>query len=155
MSAACFTGHRQLPPYESAAYAALMCALDSAISDAVSHGITAFLSGGACGFDLLAAERVLAYRAEQATPKLHLIIPYNGFISTFPDAEQARYHRIAAYADDVTSVFPGAGIAAYRQRNQRLVDAAERCIAYLRNEKSGTGQTVRMAVRKGIPIVYL
>ena len=155
MSTACFTGHRRLPPRGCAEYAALISALDAAIADAVSHGVTCFFCGGACGFDLLAAERVLIKKAGGSSPEIHVIIPYSGFISAFPHAEQARYHRVAACADSVTSVYPNADAAAYRQRNQRLIDAADRCIAYLREEKSGTGQTVRMAVRKGIPVTYL
>lgn len=155
MSTACFTGHRRLPPRGSAEYVALICALDAAIADAVSHGVTCFVCGGACGFDLLAAERLLAGKAESLSPALHVIIPFDGFISTFPQAEQERYHRIAACADSVICVYPNADSAAYRQRNQRLIDASDRCIAYLREEKSGTGQTVRMAVRKGIPVTYL
>ena len=42
-----------------------------------------------------------------------------------------------------------------KERNSRLVNKADICICYLKNKRTGTGQTVRMAETKGIDVINL
>ena len=43
----------------------------------------------------------------------------------------------------------------YALRNEYLVNHADVCIAYVRNRKSGSGQTLKMAEKKGLTILLL
>ena len=73
----CFTGHRpeklKLPERE------VRKRLEAEIQKAVYAGFTTFISGGAKGTDLIAAEIVLNHR--QTDPRLKLIcaLPHEGF----------------------------------------------------------------------------
>ena len=69
---ACFTGHRIL-----GAQAARMLPerLDNVIRRLYGEGIRFFYAGGAVGFDMIAAERVLAMKKELPEIRLLLALP--------------------------------------------------------------------------------
>ena len=52
-----------------------------------SEGFRFFLSGMACGFDLAAAEAVLALRGECAGMELVAVVPFAGQPESFSDAD--------------------------------------------------------------------
>lgn len=151
----CFTGHRALPEEGTPAYARLVTALDAAIDDAIAAGCTAFIAGGAAGFDTLCAERVLLRKAKTGAVTLSVYLPYAGFGSGFPAPERKRALRVREACDRTVVVSERAYALCYAMRNKRMVADADAVIAYLREPKSGTGQTVRMAKEKGVPVTFL
>ena len=68
----CFTGHRKIPPEQADALARQ---LRSTLIRLVEEGYIYFGAGGALGFDTLAAQTVLALRAEYPQIKLILVLP--------------------------------------------------------------------------------
>ena len=68
----CFTGHRSIP---EEARASLANELDRVIADLYSLGADTFISGGALGFDLIAACRTARFRAENDGVRLVLALP--------------------------------------------------------------------------------
>ena len=87
-----FTGHRT---YGGEADALLR----DTVRQLYARGMRTFLSGMAPGFDLAAAEVVLACRAECAELRLVAVIPFAGQELRFPAAERQRFRRIVAAAD--------------------------------------------------------
>jgi len=70
-NACCFTGHREIPPEDREP---LRTALLSEIQRLYAEkGVTEFYTGGARGFDTMAAEAVLKIR-EALPVRLHLIL---------------------------------------------------------------------------------
>ncbi len=53
----CFTGHRKLPQYK---INYIIKRLDHEIENLIAQGVTDFISGGAMGFDLIAASAILS-----------------------------------------------------------------------------------------------
>ena len=68
----CFTGHRSIP---EEARASLANELDRVIAELYSLGADTFISGGALGFDLIAACRTARFRAENDGVRLVLALP--------------------------------------------------------------------------------
>ena len=79
--------------------------------------------------------------------------PADEQIKGWNSEQGSRYHKILEAADSIEVVSEHYTRDCMKKRNERLVELADCCICYCSNPKSGTGQTVRMAENKGIPII--
>lgn len=152
MKTACFTGHRNIADTKET-----MVRLQTELQQLVKNGITDFYAGGALGFDMLAEQAVIAFRKQHPIIKLHLILPCPKEEQTakWSKTEKEEFDSILANADTIEICSNTYHKECMKQRNQRLVDLADMCICYY-NEKdfrSGTGQTVRLAQKKEIPLI--
>ena len=159
MSSACFTGHREFSCDDTEFESSLKDSLIKLLTEYVEkRGVTEFYAGGASGFDNFAASCVLQVKGPHPEIKLIEVLPFDR--SNMSMKWSAKDRSLLLYlcrkADEVVEKagskhFDGC----YRQRNQYMVDHADYCIAYYdekNKSKSGTGQTVRMALKKGIPV---
>ena len=160
-NACCFTGHRPagLPEggdESGAAMAALKFALLRTVEEAARLGIVTFLAGGAEGFDLLAAEAVLACRGDYPALRLLLALPSRTHMERFSADAKLRYDRVLRAAQDIYYASEADnGFFAMHRRNRYLVDHADCCIAYLKTMSGGTFYTVNYALERGLPIFNL
>ncbi len=145
----CFTGHRHIPD--------LSKTLEAAIIKFIENGTTDFYAGGAVGFDMLCEQTVLMLREKYPQIKLHLVLPCpeNEQTDGWSDEDKAEYHRILLSADDVEYVSEHFDRCCMKKRNARLIELSDCCICFYKYNRSGTGQTVRMAKKKGIKILNL
>ena len=155
--AICFTGHRIIA---SAQIPALQTELRGLLITAIATGFRDFYAGGALGWDTLCAEQVLELRNTYPGIALHLVLPCAPETQTarWRSARQvAAYDRILNAADSWECVGQDYTATCMRERNQRLVSLADCCICYYRKNAgpSGTAQTIRMAQKKGIPVINL
>lgn len=150
----CFTGHRFPPP---GGWEALRQSMDDMLEHAVSKGVTCFYSGGAMGFDMFAAERVLAYRTAhpEAGVRLVLMVPCADQAFRWPLSQRRQYERILSQADEAVCLSVGYSEGVMRQRNTLLVERADVCVAYCTRAVGGAAQTVRMAMDADLPIWHL
>lgn len=148
----CFTGHRDLPKANSPAYAALLSALEAAVSDAVKEGCTRFLVGGAKGFDLLAGEWILACGKVDPEITLSVYVPHRGQANAYSPAERQRYETLLKNANEVLYLSEAYYPGCMRERNARMVNESQYCIAYVRKKPSGSAQTLQMAEAKGLTV---
>lgn len=155
MRTCCFTGHRELPGQDTDAYRALTAALEAAVSDALREGCRRFIVGGAKGFDLLAGEWILALKKVDPSVSLSVYIPYRGQPNAFSQHDAKRYAALLDGADDTLLIGEAYRPGCMRERNARMVQDADLCIAYVRKRPSGSEQTMRMAQKKGIPVFLL
>lgn len=137
-----FTGHRT---YGGEADAQLR----DTVRQLYARGMRTFLSGMAPGFDLAAAEVVLACRAECAELRLVAVIPFAGQELRFPAAERQRFRRIVAAADEAVALARGYHRGCYAVRNNCLVDRAALLVAWYDGSAGGTQYTVRRALMRG------
>ena len=69
----CFTGHRYLPPEK---IEQIVMNLDREIEKLIGDGVTNFISGGALGFDQMAASLILAKKEMGKQIRLIFALPY-------------------------------------------------------------------------------
>ena len=152
MKVCCFTGHRSLP---SDAAVPLCHALDRHIAALLGRGVTEFRTGGALGFDTLAALRVLALRDKDPRVRLVLYLPCRSQSDAWREGERALYLDILSRADEVHYVSEVYTRGCMQMRNRALVDGSDICLSYLTRSTGGTKQTFLYALRMGLEVVNL
>ncbi len=150
--ACAFSGHRTIPYGELNTLRGL---IDRAIAYAYQMGCRTFYNGGAIGFDIEAAERVLLFRESHDDLRLVLLLPCKNQDEKWNSAQKKRYHSVLSSADEVQYISDSYTPDCMRERNAALVKNADMLIAYLSHYHSGAAQTVNMAKRKGIPTYNL
>lgn len=154
MKSISFTGHRKL----SKDTATLSHQLYQRLEEEIQNGATSFNFGGARGWDTLSAAVALKLREDYPHIKLNLILPCSNEEQTekWSEEEKAEFHRILDLADRVEYTSEHYYNGCMKKRNARLVELADCCYCYWDGrQRSGTGQTVRMAMKKNIIIVNL
>ena len=141
-AAVAFTGHRT---YDGRADEALR----QRIVACHARGVRTFLSGMAVGFDLAAAEAVLACRDELPGLRLVAVVPFEGQQARFSALDRARFDRVLAAADETIVLSPVYHRGGYTVRNDFLVAHAAHLIAWFDGSPGGTHYTVRRAARFG------
>ena len=149
----CFTGHRAI---ERNVIPALQDELRDAIESLYHRGYTNFISGGAIGFDLLAAVTVLNFKSIQPDVTLVLALPCLGHFRKWGEHDIRLFHRVLERSNDVVYLSREYYNGCTMARNRYMVDNSNVCVAYLsQTSKGGTVATVRFAQQKGIEIINL
>ncbi len=155
MKHVCFTGHRSIKINQD-----LALHLEEILRKLIQEeNVVEFYSGGAIGCDTLCAQTVLKLRNEFPYIKLKLILPCGNEEQTalWNDSDKKMFMEILSAADSVEFTSDKYYNGCMKKRNQRLVELSDCCVCYynIRNKFSGTGQTVRIAENKGVPIINL
>lgn len=160
MKSLCFTGHREFTDgREKGREERLRVYLEKLLTTYVEEkGVTTFYAGGASGFDNFAASCVINVRKKHPEVKLIVVLPFSreDMSAKWSAKDRKLLMNVCKLADQVVEEIgrkysPGC----YKKRNQYMVNHADHCLAWYDEEykeKSGTGQTVRMALRKGIEV---
>ncbi len=148
----CFTGHRFI---NKAHIARLATLLDAAVRRMVEYGYTDFLTGGAIGFDTMAAETLVALREELPVIRYHLIIPALEQSKKWSENNKVKYEWLKEIADSCTLISEEYTKSCLLERNRFLVDNSSACICYLKSNRGGTAHTVRYALKKELTVVNL
>ncbi len=143
-----FTGHRG---YDSERFGE---SLRRALIDLCEgQGCVSCYSGMAVGFDMAAAEAVVALRSEGYDVRLCCVIPFEGQSSVFSAEDKERYRGLISAADSCVTLAEGYRPDVYHRRNDYLVEQADVVVAFYDGESSGgTAYTVRRARRSGVEI---
>ena len=149
----CFTGHRKLGMTERE----LEDMLDALIEKALVKGYNRFISGAAVGFDTLAAERVIFFKAAGWDIRLELAIPCKDHDKFWSDKQKRRFKHICEFADFIGNVTPTLPYNEHSMmlRNKYMVNESSLVIAYFNGKKSGTKNTLDYAENKGLEIWYI
>ncbi len=149
----CFTGHRTLTP---AVKRALTEILDRRLLALCEVGFTEFRTGGALGFDTLAAQRVILLKKANPQCKLHLVLPCRDQDRYWSAPDKAAFAEILRHADTVEYLRDAYTPDCMHARNRALVDESDLCLAYLApGKRGGTHYTCTYALSKGVRLINL
>ena len=146
---ACFTGHRKIPPEE---YSRVSYLLEKEIIKSVEDGYRFFGTGGALGFDTLAAQTVLKLKSIYPQIRLILVLPCRNQTRGWKDEDVTEYEKIKSLADKVVYVSEKYCQGCMQKRNRHLVDNSSLCICYKTKQTGGTAYTVGYARINGLNI---
>jgi len=122
----------------------------------IGMGYVNFLSGGAQGCDMMAAEIVLSLRETYPWIKLTMVCPWNGQADRWPDDQQQRWRHILEESDQVIYTSGSYEKGVFFHRNRYLVENASLILAaYNGDSQSGTGMTIRYAHKRGVKVLRL
>lgn len=150
----CLTGHRVLPQKRQLEH--LRQNLRKTIARLVKEDITFFYTGGAVGFDTLAAMTVLEMKAYFPQIRLYLALPCPEQHENWGQEEKKLYEQIKEHADRIELVSPQYSPDCMKKRNYYMVDRSCVCAYYMVQEvRSGTAQTVNYARHQGCDLIDL
>ena len=148
----CFTGHRKLPKDN---YPTIKSNLRIAVVNYIEKGYRFFETGGALGFDTLAAQTILELKENYSQIKLILILPCITQTKSWLKDDIYEYERIKELADEVIYTSKEYTKGCMHIRNRYLVDHSSLCICYLTESKGGTAYTVKYAESKGVRVINI
>ncbi len=148
----CFTGHRFIPDYQCPE---LNKALQNVITELIGKGVSTFISGGALGFDTLAAQCVLEIKKYHPRIKLVMLLPCRGQHAKWKISDRNVYEKILMVADDIIFLNDKYITGCMHQRNREMVRQSGYCIAYFDGKPGGTAYTVGIAGEQGLSVVNI
>ncbi len=148
----CFTGHREI--YEGDRET-LYSALLDAVEGLIAEGFCEFRSGGAIGFDTLAADAVLSLKQKYPQIKLYIYVPCLGQDKYYTPEQKKKYLSQINSADKILCMAEHYYRGCMQARNRALVDGADCCIAYLRKDSGGSAYTEKYAQSKNCRVIRL
>lgn len=148
----CFTGHRTIEVEQKLS---LVKRLDALLEGLVTQGFTEFRTGGARGFDTLAALRVLALRERHPECKLHLKLPCRDQTKFWGVGDKALFDEILTAADRADYISERYTPSCMYARNRALVDGSDLCVAYLLENRGGTLYTCSYALKHKVELINL
>lgn len=148
----CFTGHRIITG-ESKIY--VFNRLCDTVRELYLQGITNFVSGGALGFDTLAAFAVLHLKRKFPKIKLTLALPCRDQDSRWSHADRETYRKILDAADEIICLNESYCTGCMHQRNRLMVNLSSVCVAYCTKASGGTAYTLSLAESEGLGVINL
>lgn len=149
---ACFTGHRKLAKRDLYKISSI---LDDEILKLYHKGVKTFLSGGALGFDQIAASHIINFKRDLKDITLFFIIPYKDFSRDWSKEKVDNYEILLSLADGIHYISNEYTRTSISERNLYLVENSSYCINYLKNMRSGTGQTINFAKENNLELINL
>ena len=148
----CFTGHRDI---DSRKALLLPSKLKKILEELIKRGACRFRTGGAIGFDTLAALCVLELKEKYPNIKLDLKLPCRDQSKAWNDNEKKVYEYIISQAATVEYVTDSYTAWCMHERNRRLVNGSQVCIAYLTQSQGGTAYTFAYALEKDLEVINI
>ncbi len=147
--ACCFTGHRIIAkqfrenlPYQ----------LKNQICHLIKAGVTDFITGGALGFDTIAAQTILSMRQDFPQIRLILALPCKDQDKHWKEPNRQQYQNICNSADEIYYISEKYSPTCMMKRNRFMVDHSSHCVFYLTNQRSGTYNTVAYAMEQDLEL---
>lgn len=147
-----FTGHRTLPTNK---LDLIRKYLEENIRKHAQNGVVDFISGGARGFDLLAALAVLGVKREFTDIRLRLYLPYPGFERNWPERDISILHTVSEASAEIRYISELYSADCMKKRNMALVKDAYYGIAFRLTQHSGTAQTMGIARVYGREVINI
>ena len=148
----CFTGHRDIPIEHMKE---LPCLLDEVLYRQIDRGVRHFIAGGAIGFDTLASLKVLEMRERFGFITLKLCLPCKNQTQNWNLRDISAYNYILKKADSVEYISDVYTKACMLERNRKMVDLSDICIAYCIQNRGGTAFTCAYALKHDTELINL
>ncbi len=148
----CFTGHRDVPRAHAFELPRL---LENELITLIERGATVFRAGGAVGFDTLAALKILEMKEAHPHIRLELILPCENQTERWSEAEIRTYRYVLERADRHEYLYERYVAGCMQERNRRLVQGSDVCLAYCYQNRGGTLYTMTYAMKEGLEIINL
>lgn len=143
----CFTGHRSIP-FEQVDK--LLDILDGTVNKLIKNGVTTFRTGGAIGFDTIAALKIIEKKRVFPELRLELYLPCPEQSKKWTDYNKKAYDYVISQADKIIytsqSYFKGCML----HRDRVMVDGSDFCVAYCTKASGGTAYTLDYAKKQGV-----
>ena len=149
MKVCAFTGHRRLAGYGFDEHL-----LERVVLNLVKNGVNRFLCGMAIGFDMKAAQAVLALK-ESYDIELVACLPCVNQSEMYSARDKQTYNEILKRCDEIIVLEREYTSGCMFKRDRYLVDNSDTLVCFLRKKTGGTHYTVNYAKKTGKKIIEL
>ena len=129
--------------------------LREALEYLIGQGYTDFMSGGALGFDQMAARIVLSLREKYPWIRLIMVIPFDGQADKWSREQRGCWLEITEASDRVIHISHSYDKGVFFQRNHYMVENADLILAAFDGQSGGTAGTIAYAKRHGVRVVRI
>ena len=149
-----FTGHRRIPEEHAWRLPAL---LEQTLEDLISKGAREFRAGGALGYDMVAALKVLELKEKHPTLPLtlQLYLPCRDQTRGWDAPSCRAYAYVLERADGVRYASEAYTSGCMLARNRHMIDGSDVCLAYCTKHRGGSFYTCTYALKKGVELINL
>ena len=150
----CVTGHRSIPASDALRLPSL---LEEQLRALIARGARIFRAGGAIGYDMLAALKVLELKESMPSYdlKLHLCLPCRDQTRGWDEPSCRAYRYILDRADDIHYTAERYTPSCMLERDRRLVDGSDVCLAYCTRNRGGSFYTCSYALKQDVELINL
>ncbi len=148
----CFTGHREIPINDKEY---VTKRLEAEVRNLIKEGVVYFGTGGARGFDLIAAKIVIKMKIQFPHIKLILVLPCSDYARLWKETDRNEYEEIRKSADKIRVLAPTYYKGCMHNRNRHLVNNSSYCVCYCRKNSGGTHYTMNYAVANGLNVIRI
>ena len=148
----CFTGHRSIP----LEHQELICKLiEKTLLEYINNGYSNFCTGGALGFDTLAAQAIINLACTHPHIRLILVLPCQSQARYWSEQDYRVYENIKKQAHEIIYTSNQYTRGCMFKRNRHLVDMSSLCVCYLTKNKGGTLYTVNYAAKNRLKVINI
>ena len=140
-----FTGHRDVKREHLPALADW---LDETVEKLIESGVTEFCAGGALGFDMFAALKVIEKKEKYGFVKLRLFLPCKDQNAHWHENHKTAYAYVLKNADSITYASEKYTTGCMHKRNRDMVNASDICVTYCSKRSGGSYYTISRAREK-------
>lgn len=148
----CFSGNRYIPSDD---YYRIKQQLTVTIKKLIQEDIIYFGTGGAIGFDTIAAKTIIELRNEFPNIKLILVLPCKNQAKHWNTKNKTDYDNILKLANKVVYISQDYTNDCMLKRNRHLVDNSSCCVYYNSQNGAGTSYTIQYAKSKGLKLFQI
>ena len=148
----CFTGHRILPRGKEKQ---IFEKTKEVVIELIAKGVKYFGTGGAIGYDTLAAQVVLSLKEKYPFIKLIVVCPCKNQDAKWDESQKRIYRDILNNADKIVVLADTYYDGCMQVRNRHLVDNSKYCVCYLTRNFGGTCRTVKYAYKRGNTVINI
>ncbi len=156
---AAFSGYRhdklRVSIDNSDALHTLKLSIAKSLEELYNKGIRRFITGGAIGFDTMAAIEIVELRNTHSDVEHIIAAPFAGQELRYSPKDQIKYHDNIASADIVHYISKEYHKSAYHERNRYMLQNASILVCYYDGQSGGTMYTVNHALNLGLEIINL
>lgn len=159
MKTCCFTGHR--PQKLGYGENSIQCdelknRLEELIIELIEKGgVTHFVSGVALGVDTYAAKIVLNLKTRYPDITLECAIPCENQAEKWNERDRDVYYDLISKCDKETLLQQKYSSDCMKKRNEYMVDNSDYVIAVWNGKPSGTGNTVKYAMKNNKKVLLI
>ncbi len=138
----CFIGHANKPAKR---VGEIILKLDHEIENLIANGVTRFISGGALGFDQIAASLIIAKKEMGKNVRLIFALPCKNQDELWNERQRALYRKLLLEADEIIYIS--------EEGDDYMLERSAYCICALLREEGATWQAVRSARERGLKVI--
>lgn len=124
----CFSGHRKLPKDQ---IEKIIKHLNQEVDWLIAQSVTNFISGGALGFDQLAASLIITKKEMGQPIRLIFALPCKNQDELWHNNQKKLYHNLLSEADEIIYLSESYHDTCMAERNHYMVDQASYCICHI------------------------